>query len=213
MKISRFEFSLFGINTYAVVDPDTKDCAIIDPGMSDEEEREAVARFLKNNGLHLTHVINTHLHVDHAIGNEWLRRTYGSPVAANKEDLVLGTRMMEQAAMFGLPLEVENVTLDRELRQGDIIKVGNGELKVLEVPGHSRGSIALYDEADGFLISGDALFAGSIGRTDLPGGSMPQLVHSIRSRLLTLPGDTIVYPGHGPATTISHELKSNPFLH
>ena len=114
--------------------------------------------------------------------------------------------------MFGVPLETENVIVDRWLVPGDKIKVGDGELEVIHVPGHSKGSIALYDAADGFLISGDALFAGSIGRTDLPGGSMPQLIDSIKSRLLTLPGDTIVYPGHGPATTISKEKRQNPYL-
>lgn len=212
MKIARFEFSLFGINTYAVFDPETGDCAIIDPGMSSDRERNAIANFLKSNNLTLTHIINTHLHIDHAIGNSWLQYVYSAPVLANVADLPLGARMVEQATMFGIPMEVETVKIDRKLEQGDIIKIGNGELKVLHVPGHSRGSIALYDEADGFLISGDALFANSIGRTDLPGGSMPVLLDSIKSRLLTLPDDTIVYPGHGPATTIGRERQSNPYL-
>lgn len=212
MKIARFELSLFGINTYAVFDPETRDCAIIDPGMSSEQERQAVANFLNTNQLTLTHIINTHLHIDHAIGNEWLRQKYNAAVLAAEEDLPLGERMVEQAMMFGIPMEAKAVEIDSKLKEGDIIKIGDGELKVIAVPGHSKGSIALYDEKDGFLISGDTLFAGSVGRTDLPGGSSKELMESIRKKLLNLPSTTIVYPGHGPATTIGHERSSNPFL-
>ena len=212
LKVARFELSLFGINTYAVFDPVAKECAVIDPGMTSDRERNAVAGFLNNNCLTLTHIINTHLHIDHAIGNSWLHHVYSAPVLACEADLPLGSRMVEQARMFGIPMEVDEVEINRKLKQGDVIKIGNGELKVIHVPGHSKGSLALYDEADGFLISGDALFANSIGRTDLPGGSMPELLDSIKKRLLTLPEDTIVYPGHGPSTTIGHERRSNPFL-
>lgn len=212
MDITRFEFSLFGINTYAVVDPDTKDCAIIDPGMSDDEERKAVENFITNNNLNLTHIINTHLHIDHAIGNGWLRKKYAPEILAHRDDMILGRQLRQQAAAFGIPMEVDEVEVTRFLEPGEIIRIGNGELKVIHVPGHSKGSIALYDAKDGFLISGDALFAGSIGRTDLPGGSMPQLLSSIKDNLFTLPADTIVYPGHGPATTIGHELRTNPFF-
>lgn len=212
MRIARFEFSLFGITTYAIVDSETKECAIIDPGMSTEQERQAVSAFIADNGLHLSHIINTHLHIDHAIGNSWLKSLYEAPVEAHEADLPLGARMMEQAAMFGVPMDVSEVTIDRKLNDGDIINIGNGKLKVLHVPGHSPGSIALYDEADGFVIAGDALFAGSIGRTDLPGGNHRQLLNSISEKLLSLPDDTVVYPGHGPATTIGHERNTNPFL-
>lgn len=212
MKIARFEFSLFGINTYALFDPVTRDCAIVDPGMSTDAERNAVATFLNSNKLNLTHIINTHLHIDHAIGNLWLSQKYSAPILASEADLPLGERMHEQAIMFGVPLDAGKVEIDRKLKDGDIINIGEGRLRVIDVPGHSKGSIALYDEADGFVISGDTLFAGSVGRTDLPGGSTKELMESIRTRLLTLPKDTVVYPGHGPATTIGHELHSNPFL-
>lgn len=212
MKIARFEFSLFGINTYALFDSVTRDCAIVDPGMSTDAERNAVATFLNSNKLNLTHIINTHLHIDHAIGNLWLSQKYSAPILASEADLPLGERMHEQAIMFGVPLDAGKVEIDRKLKDGDIINIGEGRLRVIDVPGHSKGSIALYDEADGFVISGDTLFAGSVGRTDLPGGSTKELMESIRTRLLTLPKDTVVYPGHGPATTIGHELHSNPFL-
>lgn len=212
MKIARFEFSLFGINTYAVFDPDSKECAIIDPGMSTYQERKAVERFITDNGLKLTHIINTHLHIDHAIGNFWLKSHFPAPVEAHDSDLPLGLRMTEQAAMFGIPSDSEAVEIDQCLHDGDFIRIGSGFLQVIHVPGHSKGSIALYDKADGFLISGDALFAGSVGRSDLPGGNGKELINSISTRLLTLPSDTVVYPGHGPATTIGHEAATNPFL-
>lgn len=212
MKIARFEFSLFGINTYVVFDPVTKDCAIIDPGMINDMERNAMKNFIEKNSLHVVDIINTHLHVDHAIGNAWASETFSKPVSAHSDDLPLGQRIIDQARMFGIPEKVENVVVDRFLQDGDTIKIGDGELKVIHVPGHSKGSVALYDAKDDFLMSGDALFANSIGRTDLPGGNHSQLIKSIKEKLLTLPDETIVYPGHGPATTIGHERRHNPYL-
>ncbi|MDE5774320.1 MAG: MBL fold metallo-hydrolase [Muribaculaceae bacterium] len=212
MKVTIFQLSLFGINTYVVSDPNTNDCAVIDPGMITPEEEQAVTHFIESNKLHLTHIINTHLHIDHAAGISYLRRLYGAPVYAHPDDAVLGQRISDQALMFGIPQKVENISDTRQLRDGDIIHIGEGILQVIHVPGHSPGSVALYDPADGFLIAGDILFAGSIGRTDLPGGSHQQLISGIKSKLMTLPPDTIVYPGHGPATTIGHELRNNPFL-
>ncbi|MDE6299529.1 MAG: MBL fold metallo-hydrolase, partial [Muribaculaceae bacterium] len=124
----------------------------------------------------------------------------------------LGERMMQQARMFGMNFDFKNVKIDNYLSDGEIIKIGDGELEVITVPGHSPGSVALYDKKDGFVIVGDALFKGSIGRTDLTGGNYNQLIESITKRLLTLPDDTIVYPGHGDPTTIGVEKRTNPFL-
>lgn len=212
MKVYKFEFSLFGINTYVVVDEATKKCAIIDPGMMDSEEDEAMEGFVKRNGLTVTHIINTHLHVDHAIGDKKAAALFGAPILAHKDDEFLGTRMKQQAQMFGISERVDDVSITSYLQDGDVIKIGDGELKVLHVPGHSPGGIALYDEKDGFVIAGDSLFAGSVGRTDLPGGDMPTLIDAVKSKLLTLPPLTIVYPGHGPATTIRVESARNPYL-
>lgn len=212
MKLARFEFSLFGINTYVVYDPASKECAIIDPGISNEEERRAMRNFIESNGLHVKYIINTHIHIDHAIGNKWAEETFNVPVYAHPDDAMLGERLKEQALMFGLSLRADKALIGEELSDGQILRIGDGELKVIHVPGHSPGSIALYDKDDGFLISGDALFNGSIGRTDLPGGSFKQLIKSIKDNLLTLPDDTIVYPGHGPETTIGKEKRSNPYL-
>lgn len=212
MNIARFTMSLFGINTYVVWDQATKDCAIIDPGMVNPSERQKIDGFIKTNGLHPQLVINTHLHIDHAVGNAWANSTYRIESAASEADLALGGRLKEQARAFGLPIEVSDPGISKYLKDGEVIKIGRSELKVISVPGHSPGGIALYDEADCFLISGDSLFEGSIGRTDLPGGDHGQLVAAVKGKLLSLPEDTIVYPGHGGPTTIGRERRMNPFL-
>ncbi|MBD5371707.1 MAG: MBL fold metallo-hydrolase [Bacteroides sp.] len=212
MKIVKFQLSLFGINTYIVFDPATNEAAIIDPGMINTEEQTAIRNFITQNNLHLKYIINTHLHIDHVAGNKWAQDTYHVPTMAHIDDFKLGRMLGAQAQAFGLPLAMEWKESEHPLHDGEVINIGRGRLKVLHVPGHSRGSVALYDEEDGFLISGDALFAGSIGRTDLPGGSMPQLLESIRTKLFTLPEDVMVYPGHGAPTTIGREKLTNPFF-
>lgn len=212
MKVAIFQFSLFGINTYVVYDPDTKACAIIDPGIINEEEEKALDAFIEREHLVVTHVINTHLHLDHAIGDNLLKNKYKVPVLAHRLDLPLGERIQQQAMMFGINKQFSDVEITGYLSDGEIIKIGNGELVVIHVPGHSLGSVALYDKADSFVIVGDALFNGSIGRTDLPGGDFQTLIDSITNRLLTLPDSTVVYPGHGDPTTIGNEKRHNPYL-
>lgn len=212
MKIVKFGFSLFGINTYVVVDPSTGKCAIVDPGMIDPEEENALADYIERNEYQVTHVINTHLHIDHVAGNHFAIERFHVPVLAHQDDESLGERIDLQAAQFGMSEKIDNVTISTYLHDGDTIEIGEGRLEVLHVPGHSQGSVVLYDREGGFVIVGDALFAGSIGRTDLPGGSYPQLIDSIKSKLMSLPDSTVVYPGHGPATTIGIERLSNPFL-
>lgn len=212
MKVAKFGLSLFGVNSYIVYDPATLCCAIIDPGIINDEELNAMTAYIERNHLKVTNIINTHLHIDHAIGDDTLRDHYKVPVLAHPLDAPLGRGIARQAAMFGLPISPADVVADQPLEQGDVVKIGDGRLEVLHVPGHSPGSIALYDPDGHFVITGDALFAGSIGRTDLQGGDHHQLLDSISSRLFTLPDDTEVYPGHGPATTIGREKSSNPFF-
>lgn len=212
MKIAKFEFSLFGINTYVVYDPDSKECAIIDPGMLGKEEQNAMKNFISHENLTVRHLINTHLHIDHAVGNKFIVDNYDTPLKAHKNDEILGERIKQQAASFGIREKVDVVPVSEYLEEGDVISIGKGKLEVIHVPGHSQGGIALYDKEDGFLISGDSLFAGSIGRTDLPGGNGSQLIRNIKDKLLTLPDSTVVYPGHGSPTTIGYERKHNPFL-
>lgn len=212
MKIAKFEFSLFGINTYVVWDEKSKECAIIDPGMINAREEDAMKAFINREGLHVEHIINTHLHIDHAIGDSFAVKEFSAPVEAHRGDDFLLANIKRQALEFQIEKDVEAVSVSTYLEEGDNIKIGEGILKVLHVPGHSKGSIALYDPQGRYVIVGDALFYGSVGRTDLPGGDMDELIDSIRSKLLTLPDETVVYPGHGPATTIGREKRMNPFL-
>ena len=212
MQVAIFQFSLFGINTYLIFDPDTKECAVIDPGMSSSEEEKAIENFIDDKGLKLTHIINTHLHIDHVAGIPFLKKKYGAPVLAHEGDKFLGEGLVQQAKMFGLNLPLDNIEISEYIQAGDKIKIGNGVMEVISVPGHSKGSVALYDPEGGYLISGDALFQGSIGRTDLPGGNYRELINSIETQLLSLPDNTVVFPGHGPSSTIGEEKKSNPFL-
>lgn len=212
LKVAKFGFYMFGINTYVVYDPEAKEAAIVDPGMSRKDEFEAMEKFIEREGLKVTHLINTHLHIDHAVADNWVKARYGVPVEAHEADAMLGERIKQQAIMFGVQAEDAAVEIERRLEEGDVVRIGNGELHVLHVPGHSPGSICLYDKEDGFVIVGDALFEGSIGRTDLPGGNHRQLIDAIRSKLLTLPKDTVVLSGHGDATSIEREMESNPYL-
>lgn len=212
MKVETFPLLLFGVNCYVVFDPDAKEAVIIDPGIVDNREIDRIDNFLTQHDLKVVAVINTHLHIDHALANSGLSAKYNVPVLAHKDDAFLGDRMKDQAREFRLPFKIENAGVTGWLSDGERIDIGNGHLDVIHVPGHSPGGIALYDPDDGFLISGDSLFEGSIGRTDLPGGNFAKLADAIGKKLYTLPDDTVVYPGHGPTTTIGREKKFNPFV-
>lgn len=212
LKIAKFTFYMFGINTYVVYDPVSHEAAVIDPGMSRQEEFDAMEKFIVRENLKVTHLINTHLHVDHAIADGWVSEKYGVPVEAHGDDATLGAIIPQQAQRFGIREGARRVEIGHQLKEGDVIKIGSGELKVLHVPGHSPGSIALYDKSDRFVIVGDTLFEGSIGRTDLMGGSHSQLVDAINKKLMSLPEDVVVFPGHGDSTTIGRERQMNPYL-
>lgn len=212
MEIIQLVVNAFGENTYIVADMKSRECAIIDPGMSNQRERTALIQAIERDNLKPTHLINTHLHIDHVLGNSFVATTYGLKVEGNKNDAFLGSRIVEQARMFGLTNDADNTVIETYLEDGDEIHIGDSILKVIGVPGHSPGSIALYSPESHFVITGDALFAGSIGRTDLPGGDYATLINSITKNLMALPEDTIVYPGHGPSTTIGKEKMQNPYL-
>lgn len=213
MKIQRFEFNLFGVNTYVIFDVPSKEAAIVDPGMTDSRECEAIDSFISLNKLTVKYLINTHAHIDHLFGDQYISKKYGVGVAASTDDLLLSSRIAEQARMFNLRTDMPaEIKIDIPLKDGDRLMLGNEPIDILAVPGHSPGSIALYCPESKFVVTGDALFRLSIGRTDLPGGNHQQLLDSISRKLLTLPPDTTVYPGHGPSTTIADELCHNPFL-
>lgn len=194
-------------NCYLVMDDGSKQALLVDPG--DEDER--ILETVRGLGATVKEIVCTHAHIDHAGAVAPLARLLGAPFALHKEERPWLERMPSQAAVFGLdPREVPRV--DRELVDGETIALGGLEAKVLFTPGHSAGGCCLHVAREGVVLVGDTLFQGSIGRTDLPGGSLRTLLASIRERLLTLPDATVVLSGHGPATTIGEERQHNPFL-
>lgn len=212
MKIKQIPNNPFQENTYVVWDETTMEAAIVDCGALFPQEEERIDAFVNDNQLKIKYILNTHLHLDHCFGNAWAAERYGVLPMAHRDDETLLARMGEQARMFGLPFEVRTEKLGGYLEDGDVLKLGDNEIRVIHTPGHSRGGLCFYIPAAGWLVSGDSLFEGSIGRTDLEGGSYATLIKSITERLLILPDETVVYPGHGAYTTIGEEKKSNPFL-
>lgn len=212
MKIKQIQNNPFQENTYVVWDEATMEAAIVDCGALFPQEEAKIEAFVSDNNLKVKYILNTHLHLDHCFGNAWAAERYGILPIAHKDDETLLARMGEQARMFGLPFEVKTEKLGGYLKDDDVLMLGENEIKVIHTPGHSRGGLCFYIPSAGWLISGDSLFEGSIGRTDLEGGSYATLIKSITERLMTLPEETVVYPGHGPYTTIGDEKRMNPFL-
>lgn len=196
-----------GVNCYLLADSQTKEGVVIDPGA----EPERILAAVQKSGVKVVAVLNTHGHFDHIGGNRKLAEATGAPLMISKEDEPFLSRAATSARMYGLMADDSSLPA-AYLAEGGLIRFGGHEIRVIHIPGHSPGGSCFYLEKDGILISGDSLFAESIGRTDLPGGSQALLVGSIRSKLLTLPETTKVFPGHGPATTIGHEKRSNPYL-
>lgn len=211
MKIRKFIFNAFGENTYIVWNEETRRAAIIDPGMNDEYERNVVKEFVERNALSLCQLINTHMHFDHAAGNHFIETTYGIPTSCNMEDCYLSEVLARQAQMFGQPYRDGDIKIKVNLEEGPTT-VADEPCQILHIPGHTKGHIALYFPKADVVFSGDALFQLSIGRTDLPGGDYATLINSIETKLLSLPENTKVLPGHGPETTIGFEKENNPFF-
>ncbi len=210
MEIKSFVFNPVQENTYVLWD-ETSECVIIDPGCYTDKEFEKIDGFIKSKNLKPVRLINTHCHFDHIFGVERCRIAYQLKWEAHPGDAFLVEKAPAQGAMFGIP--IQPIALPEiDLADGDEIAFGNTILKVIHVPGHSPGSICLYNETSKTLITGDVLFNGSIGRTDLAQGNYDQLIHGISTKLLPLPDDVDVFPGHGPASTIGDEKARNPFL-
>lgn len=202
MNINCITVSMFATNCYIVSCPDTNEAVIIDPGA----EGKSIKALVDKLDLRIKYIVNTHAHVDHIGANGKLKQEYSAPILLNRKDLEL-----YQNPGFGLKLILKKQPLpDQFIAEGDEVSFGKIKLKVLETPGHTEGGICFLGKRAVFC--GDTLFAGSIGRTDLAGGSYDSLIKSIKSKLLTLPPETKVYPGHGPATTVKAEVSGNPFL-
>lgn len=217
MKIKTFEFNPLGVNTYVLYDDSDNerggDCIVIDASSIFPEENEELINFIESNNLTVTRLINTHLHFDHIFGVNILADKYNLKLEAHKDDMFLLDSLEQQMKMFGFDLNRNyKPEIGSFLTEQDTIKLGNQEMSIIHVPGHSPGSIVFYNKEENFVISGDVLFNGSIGRTDLVGGNFDVLIDGIKNKLFLLPDDTVVYPGHGPATSIGKEKRSNPFV-
>lgn len=210
IQIKKFVFNPFQVNTYILYD-ETKECVIIDAACSDSEEENQLSSFIEEMGLKPVHLLCTHAHIDHILGNAFVANRYKLQLSAHEDGKMYLTDAPAYAASFGMQLN-ELVQPTQMIKDNDTISFGNSSLKVLFAPGHANGSLCFYSEADGFVVSGDVLFYQSIGRTDLPGGDYDILKNSIWSKLFVLPDETVVYPGHGPETNIGSEKISNPFV-
>lgn len=210
MEIYRFVFSPIDVNTYILADSENK-CVVIDCGCYDEGEFRQLAGFIEDKKLVPVLLLNTHCHLDHIFGNGRFLEKYGLRTLCHSGDEMNRKNAVKQAMLFGLKMEAPPEPA-RFIEDGEIISSGPVKFKALHVPGHSPGSIAFYCENEGVVFTGDALFAGSMGRTDLPGGDYNTLMKSISEKLFTLPEKTVVYPGHYGSTTIGEEIKTNPFF-
>jgi hydroxyacylglutathione hydrolase len=207
MILETFPVGPLQCNCTLLGDEETREAIVIDPG----DEIGRIHRRLTTLGLSLKQILITHAHIDHVGGALRLKALTGAPIYLNENDLPLLQMMAAQAAWLGVD-SPETAPPDEPLNDGQRVGLANYPAQIIHTPGHTQGSICLYFAPLKMILAGDTLFAGSIGRTDLPGGNPEQIIDSIHSRLLTLPDDTKVVPGHGPTTTIGAERKTNPFL-
>jgi hydroxyacylglutathione hydrolase len=210
MEIYRIVFSPIDVNTYVLADG-SGECAVIDCGCYDRSEFSRLKDLIDEKKLKPSLLLNTHCHLDHIFGNRFMLEEYNLASHYHRDDEQNREKAVTHAQFFGLAMEPPPAPAGF-LIDGQKIKFGDTELKALHVPGHSRGSLAFYSERDRVVFTGDALFAGGIGRTDLSGGDFETLIKSIRTKLFTLPENTIVYPGHGESTSIKVEMMSNPYF-
>lgn len=208
MHVQAFTFNGFQENTYVLYD-DTLQAVIVDPGCYDRREQQQLVRFITDKKLTVIAVWNTHCHIDHVMGNAFCCRTFGVPLAAHKEEVFTLSMAERSAQMYGFDAYEPSPDPTRWFADGDVLKLGELEISVIFGPGHAVGHVAFYHAPSSQIIAGDILFKGSFGRVDLPGGSMEVLKKTIHERMFTLPENTVVYSGHGPATTIGEEKKTN----
>lgn len=210
IQIKKFIFNAFQVNTILLYD-ETKECIIIDPACYENHERKILIDFIKTQNLNLKKQINTHCHVDHILGCNFIKEYFDANLEIHEESMFLLKNAHHHALNFGFSMN-PLIAPSTFLKDGDVIKFGKSTLEVLYTPGHASGSICLYSKEEKIVIVGDVLFHGSIGRTDLPTGDFDILKQSIHNKLFVLDENVKVIPGHGPDTTIGFEKKNNPFV-
>ncbi|MBK9147775.1 MAG: MBL fold metallo-hydrolase [Flavobacteriales bacterium] len=209
LKVQSFTFNPFQENSYVIHDGER--AILIDPGCWNTAEERELNDWLSVNKLTPERLILTHAHIDHVLGCAWAHDRFGLLPELHMADLELLRLAPRQGQLYGVACQASPEP-ERFIAEGDIVRIGTDELRVLFVPGHAPGHIALFSEAERFVVAGDALFQGSIGRTDLPGGDYETLIRSIKEQLFPLGDDVVVHCGHGPDTTIGRERRMNPFL-
>ena len=210
LSLKSFTFNPVQENTYVLYN-ENKECCIIDPGCYFSEEQQQLKAEIEKAGLKPVLLLNTHCHLDHIFGNKFVHETWGLELHIHEKEKPVLDRGPESGLRWQLPFENYRGPLTY-IKEGTKITLGDEELEILFTPGHSPGSVSFYHEAGGFVIGGDVLFNGSIGRTDLPGGDYDTLINSIQTKLFTLPDETKVYSGHGTVTTVGFEKMNNPFV-
>lgn len=213
MEVKIFAVNPLEVNCYVVSD-DTKEAVIIDCGCFHPDEWAEIKNYIVKEQLKVVHLLNTHLHFDHIMGVPMVYNDLGLAPEANKNDLSIYNNVGKQISMF-INMNVDHIEmppLGRELRDGDTIEFGTHSFMVIQTPGHTKGGVCFYCKEENVLFTGDTLFQCSIGRTDLEGGCYEDIIQSVKERLLVLPPETKVYPGHGPSSSIEFEMKYNPYL-
>lgn len=210
IKIHSFTFNAFQENTYVLYD-ETHECVIIDPGCYDTYEKQELTEFIIGKELKVVAILNTHCHVDHVLGNNFVKNFFKVKLAIPKLEEQVYRAVKVYASNYGF-FQYDEAEIDEFINEEERLIFGNSYLEILFLPGHAPGHLGFYSPMQNFIIAGDVLFNGSIGRTDLPLGDYDTLISSIKNKLYKLPDHTIVYPGHGPETTVGIEKKSNPFV-
>ena len=210
IQIHSFVFSPFSENTYVLWD-ETNEAVVIDPGCLTQQEKEELSSFISSKGLTVKTLLQTHAPIDHVCGSAFVKRKYGVKMLMHRNEIPVLDNVESRARVWGIQ-GYEPVEADEFIDEKSVIKFGNSELSVLFVPGHAPGHLAFVNHAQKFVIGGDVLFRGSIGRTDFPLCNHADLLNSIRTQFFALPDDYTVYPGHNEPTTIGHEKRINPFL-
>ena len=212
MDIRIFPSNFLQVNTILLFD-ETGEAVIIDPGMATEEEKHQLVKLVNDRHLIVKYLIVTHPHIDHTLGCGWAVRTFAAPLLMHEAGLPVYNNNVAYGVAFNMDCTKEDFPQpDQFIKEGDHIVFGQQELQVMETPGHCAGSVILYHEAEGQLFVGDLVFQGSVGRSDLPTGDQELLLESIRTKVMPLPDDTVIYPGHGPSTTLRDEKLMNPYF-